>query len=338
MRENPLAHLAQAEEKTSVPKTAESGGKSAQAVSDKEWEMATANAEDEADVEAMKSAKAEEKEELADFNEEDAERGAEGDNSDEYSKVASVSMAIESELTSVQRYALNLLEAEYKQEGISLVENVHFDKDTWEKERLRQIRDKDADRLIDEDEILYYEVSGCSQQVCALPLLCVVDASTSLAWIGRWFCGVVLQCLVFYFGVALIIRTSALGTDAKMLRFYIILEPSRSTVSWSLGFTGILCKRISSVSFMSLQIPMTRRIGRSTSPCTNRIQVCLHRAVVGSEAVSLGCACKRRLLAQRLFGWPGHLPGPLHTPQTMQLELHTRQCKRSGSGWLGGRC
>ena len=74
---------------------------------------------------------------------------------------------------------------------------------------------------------------------------------------------------------------------------------------------------------MSLQIPMTRRIGRSTSPCTNRIQVCLHRAVVGSEAVSLGCACKRRLLAQRLFGWPGHLPGPLHTPQTMQLELHT---------------
>ena len=150
--------------------------------------MATANAEDEADVEAMKSAKAEEKEELADFNEEDADRGAEGDNSDEYSKVASVSMAIESELTSVQRYALNLLEAEYKQEGISLVENVHFDKDTWEKERLRQIRDKDADRLIDEDEILYYEVSGCSQQVCfATHVRCRCFNLSGLEWVlGLW--------------------------------------------------------------------------------------------------------------------------------------------------------
>ena len=222
VRDNPLAHLAQAEEKTSVPKTAESGGKSAQAVSDKEWEMATANAEDEADVEAMKSAKAEEKEELADFNEEDAERGAEGDNSDEYSKVASVSMAIESELTSVQRYALNLLEAEYKQEGISLVENVHFDKDTWEKERLRQIRDKDADRLIDEDEILYYEVSGCSQQVCFATLVrCRCFNLSCLEWV----CDVVLQCLIFYFGVALIIGISALGTGAKMLRFYILEIP-----------------------------------------------------------------------------------------------------------------
>lgn len=28
-------------------------------------------------------------------------------------------------------------------------------------------RDQDADRLYDEDEILYYEVSGCSQQVPA---------------------------------------------------------------------------------------------------------------------------------------------------------------------------
>ena len=60
---------------------------------------------------------------------------------------------------------------------------------------------------------------------CVLPLLCAVDASTSLAWSGCWVCGVVLQCLIFYFGVALIIGISALGTGAKMLRFYILELP-----------------------------------------------------------------------------------------------------------------
>ena len=142
--------------------------------------VAIANAEDERDVEAMKNAKAEEKEELADFNEEEpGERGGDGDNSDGYAgKVESVALAIESELTSVQRYALHLLEAEYEQAGISLVETVHFDKESWEKDQLRRIRAKDADRLIDEDEILYYEVSGCSQQVrwrmkqSLAPILC----------------------------------------------------------------------------------------------------------------------------------------------------------------------
>jgi len=169
VRVNPLAHLAQGGKESAV-KDAKDGkpadaAKAEQVVSDKDWEMAIANAEDERDVEAMKNAKAEEKEELADFNEEEAGERAEGDNSDEYGgKVDSVALAIESELTSVQRFALHFLEAEYEQAGISLVEGVQFDKEGWEKDQLRRIRDKDSDRLIDEDEILYYEVSGCSQQ------------------------------------------------------------------------------------------------------------------------------------------------------------------------------
>ena len=172
-RVNPLAHLsAQGQvEKLSSANDGKAVAKVEQVVSDKDWEMAIANAEDERDVEAMKNAKAEEKEELADFNEEEAGDRAEGDHSDEYGgKVDSVALAIESELTSVQRYALHFLEAEYEQAGISLVEGVQFDKEGWEKDQLRRIRDKDADRLIDEDEILYYEVSGCSQQVLSSPL------------------------------------------------------------------------------------------------------------------------------------------------------------------------
>ena len=169
----PLAHLTQGDAVASSAakgQAAPGASKEKQVVSDKEWEMAIANAEDERDVEAMKNAKAEEKEELADFNEEEPGERGDGDNSDGYAgKVESVALAIESELTSVQRYALHLLEAEYEQAGISLVETVHFDKEGWEKDQLRRIRDKDADRLIDEDEILYYEVSGCSQQVFTRP-------------------------------------------------------------------------------------------------------------------------------------------------------------------------
>jgi hypothetical protein len=166
-----------------------------QDVSDKDWEMATANAEDERDVEALKAAKADEKEELADFNEEEGAERGDIDNSDVHKgKVDSVSLAIESELTSVQRYALHFLEAEYEQAGIALVEGVRFDKEGWEKDQLRRIRDRDADRLIDEDEILYYEVSGCSQQVlsCVYALLGVFFfflgglGADSVPCVGDW--------------------------------------------------------------------------------------------------------------------------------------------------------
>ena len=75
--------------------------------------------------------------------------------------------------------------------------------------------------------------TGCTFQETASALLHLrrdaiafaCDASTSLAWSGCWVCGVVLQCLIFYFGVALIIGISALGTGAKMLRFYILEIP-----------------------------------------------------------------------------------------------------------------
>jgi hypothetical protein len=167
---NPLAHLQQQQPMPARPKPVESA-KSKNLITDKEWEMAIANAEDERDVEAMKLAKQEEKEEMHEFDEEDAGAG-EGDRdqeggsvSDEASRPDAVSLAIESELTSVQRYALNFLEKEHKQAGITLVEGVVFDKERWEKEQLRRIRDQDADRMYDEDEILFYEVSGCSSQV-----------------------------------------------------------------------------------------------------------------------------------------------------------------------------
>ena len=203
IRVNPLAHLMQddkdagsKEVKDAKVVKAAGSGKQDQLISDKEWELAIANAEDERDVEAMKNAKAEEKEELADFNEEEAGERGEGEGSDEYSgKVESVALAIESELTSVQRYALHFLEAEYEKAGISLVEGVQFDKEGWEKDQLRRIRDNDADRLIDEDEILYYEVSGCSQQVMFFSLALVLSGGVMFACVG-WtlFCSVVLQC------------------------------------------------------------------------------------------------------------------------------------------------
>jgi E1A-binding protein p400 len=167
---NPLAHLQQQQHVPVRPKPAETT-KSKNLITDKEWEMAIANAEDERDVEAMKMAKQEEKEEMHEFDEEDAAVG-EGDRdheggsaSDEASRPDAVSLAIESELTAVQRYALNFLEKEHKQAGITLVEGVVFDKERWEKEQLRRIRDQDADRMYDEDEVLFYEVSGCSSQV-----------------------------------------------------------------------------------------------------------------------------------------------------------------------------
>ena len=46
-----------------------------------------------------------------------------------------------------------------------MVEGVNFDKDKWEKEQLRRIRNQESDNMYDEDEILFYEVSGCSEQV-----------------------------------------------------------------------------------------------------------------------------------------------------------------------------
>lgn len=121
---NPLAHLRQA--------PAQPGKDKAKVVveqkllTDKEWEMAIASAEDERDVEAMKMAKQEEKEELADFNEDEAnangggEEGRQagaGNDSDEVgpSKAEAVALAIESELTEVQRYALHFLEKEYRE-------------------------------------------------------------------------------------------------------------------------------------------------------------------------------------------------------------------------------
>ena len=187
---NPLAHLmggpgeAAAQSKDSKGSDA---AKPHQDVSDKDWEMATANAEDERDVEALKAAKADEKEELADFNEEEgAERGDMGNSDEHQGKVDSVSLAIESELTSVQRYALHFLEAEYEQAGIALVEGVRFDKEGWEKDQLRRIRDRDADRLIDEDEILYYEVSGCSQQVLSCVCALLGSQRESAPCVGDW--------------------------------------------------------------------------------------------------------------------------------------------------------
>jgi len=184
---NPLAHLMASKGEVAAQSKDAKGSdarKPQQDVSDKDWEMAIANAEDERDVEAMKTAKAEEKEELADFNEEDAAERGDVDNSDDHQgKADSVALAIESELTSVQRYALHFLEAEFEQAGIALVEGVRFDKEGWEKDQLRRIRDRDADRLIDEDEILYYEVSGCSQQV-----MCVCTA-LSVSVCRRCLCG-----------------------------------------------------------------------------------------------------------------------------------------------------
>eukprot|EP00960_Hanusia_phi_P072415 767779-Hanusia_phi.AAC.8 len=169
---NPLAHLQAQESSTPMKDSKDEKDQRKNVVTDKEWELAIANAEDEQDVEAMKIAKQEEREEMADFEDEAPAEAGERDLSeaahDDYgsSKVDAVAMAIESELMPVQRYALQYLENEFEQAGITLVAGVNFDKERWERDQLRRIRDQDADRMYDEDEILYYEVSGCSQQRC----------------------------------------------------------------------------------------------------------------------------------------------------------------------------
>ena len=171
METNPLAHLQAQESATPVKDTKGDKDSRKNVLSDKEWELAIANAEDEQDVEAMKIAKQEEREEMADFEDEAPADAGDRDVSeaaqDDFGlgKVEAVAMAIESELMPVQRYALQYLENEFKQAGITLVAGVNFDKEQWERDQLRRIRDQDADRMYDEDEILYYEVSGCSQQV-----------------------------------------------------------------------------------------------------------------------------------------------------------------------------
>ena len=161
---NPLAHLNQ---QSNTPSKGQEGGQNKKVYSDKEWEMATANAEDERDVEAMKTAKQEEREEMDEFDENAAENGegGGGSHSDDANRPDAVSLAIESELTAVQKYALKLLEREHEQAGIKLVEGVVFDREQWEKEQLQRIRDQESDRMYDEDEVLFYEVSGCSSQV-----------------------------------------------------------------------------------------------------------------------------------------------------------------------------
>jgi len=139
-------------------KPQEQSVKPVKVISDKEWEAATANVEDEQDVAALKEAHREEKEEMADFQEE----GAEGDK--DGSEGGDAVDDITSELLDVEKYALFFLEEEFRVAGISLVEKVDFEKEALEKQKqMKSIRTQE-ERTFDEDEIQLFETSGCAQQ------------------------------------------------------------------------------------------------------------------------------------------------------------------------------
>jgi superfamily II DNA/RNA helicase len=160
-------------------------------VTERDWEAATAAAEDENDAAAARLARAEEKEEAHEFDE-DAEAAAaaaggegaahagSGSEGEDGGRGEAAALRIEDELTPVQRYALRFVEEQLRAAaaaapqppaGAASGAGAGGDKEGWEAEQLRRIQARDDDRLYDEDEVLLYETAGCRAQVLAAPFL-----------------------------------------------------------------------------------------------------------------------------------------------------------------------
>ncbi|XP_074640439.1 helicase domino-like isoform X2 [Tubulanus polymorphus] len=131
-------------------------------------EQALTNAEDETDVQAAKTAKAEQCAELAEFDEsipwdeKEAERKEE-----EISKVEQELALLDKELTPVERYAVTFLEEEMEpSEEMENVEEQIIDiKKEWELARLKEMKEEEERRAaLEEDDMLFtYSHSTASQ-------------------------------------------------------------------------------------------------------------------------------------------------------------------------------
>ena len=165
-------------------------------VTERDWEAATAAAEDETDAAAARLARAEEREEAHEFDEEaeaaaaaaGGEGGvhaASGSEGEDAGRGDAAALRIEDELTPVQRYALRFVEEQLRAAAAAAPPpavapsggtGAGSGKEGWEAEQLRKIQARDDDRLYDEDEVLLYETAGCRAQVRqALAVLIFLD-------------------------------------------------------------------------------------------------------------------------------------------------------------------
>ncbi|XP_048751446.2 helicase domino-like isoform X4 [Ostrea edulis] len=125
-----------------------------------QFEKVLAKAEDETDVQAADLVKAEQKAELAEFDENIPwdEREAELKKEEELSKVEQEIAMLDKELTPVERYAVNFMELEMDpmeelEMGEEDIENVKKD---WELGRLKALKEEEERRAeLEEDEMLY---------------------------------------------------------------------------------------------------------------------------------------------------------------------------------------
>ncbi|XP_052714543.1 helicase domino-like isoform X4 [Crassostrea angulata] len=125
-----------------------------------QFEKVLAKAEDETDAQATDLVKAEQKAELAEFDEDIPwdEREAELKKEEELSKVEQEIAMLDKELTPVERYAVNFIEIETDpmeelEIGEDDIENVKKD---WELGRLKALKEEEERRAeLEEDEMLY---------------------------------------------------------------------------------------------------------------------------------------------------------------------------------------
>ncbi|KAL3857410.1 hypothetical protein ACJMK2_012085, partial [Sinanodonta woodiana] len=127
-----------------------------------QFEQALAKTEDETDAVAAENVKAEQKAELAEFDENIPwdEKEAELKNYDEVSRVELELASLEKELTPIERYAVTYMENEMEpetcEELVLAEEDIETAKKEWELSRLQALKEEDERRAeLEEDEMLF---------------------------------------------------------------------------------------------------------------------------------------------------------------------------------------
>ncbi|KAK3606446.1 hypothetical protein CHS0354_041388 [Potamilus streckersoni] len=127
-----------------------------------QFEQALAKTEDETDAVAAENVKAEQKAELAEFDENIPwdEKEAEQKNYDEVSRVELELASLEKELTPIERYAVTYMENEMEpetcEELVLAEEDIETAKKEWELSRLQALKEEDERRAeLEEDEMLF---------------------------------------------------------------------------------------------------------------------------------------------------------------------------------------
>ncbi|ESO91647.1 hypothetical protein LOTGIDRAFT_122039, partial [Lottia gigantea] len=146
------------EVETSAKNKPESGIKDSSVL--KQFEMALCKAEDETDVIAAKQVQAEQKAELAEFDESipwDEKEQENRKEEDEVSKVELELAQLDKELSPIERYAVGYVEAEMEPDEDSFDEDdIENAKKDWELARLKALKEEEERRAeMEEDEMLY---------------------------------------------------------------------------------------------------------------------------------------------------------------------------------------